>query len=433
MATFADTTVDALDESSADVRHAGVPAWPLKAVLFSSICIAAGLLWDLSWHNTIGRETFWNLPHLLEQVAAVVAGLSCASLVLHITFNAGRYQRAESLRLLGFSGPLGAWVTLWGTLVMVIAAPFDDWWHNAYGLDARILSAPHLIMAIGMIAIVVGAVLLLVAAQNRTADEAEARRQGWSFAIAGGILIAVVAVLLTRYASRPNQMHNPRFYQVVACAFPILLVAIARAGRLRLSATAAAAIYMVVIMAMMWILQLVPGRPMLAPIYNPVTHMVPPRFPLLLVVPAFAIDLIVRRSSGRNGWVTAALAGLVFVALLLPLQWYFGDFLLSPSARNFFFAADQWSYTVQPGPWQHRFWGVPTDAAGHRTVAAMIPGLAIAAVLGVMSSRLGMWAGNGMARLSPGRHTLSHPLSPGRAARVVWFHVGARERTRQLR
>ncbi len=413
MATFADTTVDALDESSAEVPHAGVPAWPLKTVLFSSVCMTVGLLWDLSWHDTIGRDTFWNLPHLLEQLGAIVAGLSCASLVLHITFNAGRYQRAESLQVWGFSGPLGAWVALWGTFVMVIAAPFDDWWHNAYGLDIRILSAPHLIMAIGMIAIEVGAVLLLVAAQNRTADEAEARRQGWSFAIAGGVVVAAMATLLTQYASQPNQMHSPRFYQVTACAFPLVLVAIARAGRLRFSATAAAAVYTALILAMIWILQLVPGRLMHAPIYKPVTHMVPPHFPLLLVVPAFAIDLLLPRHGRRNGWVTAALGGLAFIALLFPVQWFFGDFLLSPSARNFFFAADQWSYMVEPGAWQRSFWGMPTDAAGNQSVIAMIPGLGLAAGLGVVSARLGQWAGDGMARLSPGRRVLSHPLSPG--------------------
>ena len=56
--------------------------------------------------------------------------------------------------------------------------------------------------------------------------------------------------------------------------------------------------------------------------------------------------------------------------MLFVVQWFFGEFLLSPAARNFFFAADQWPYMVQPGPWQHRFWHLPKNAAGNLDVAA---------------------------------------------------------------
>ena len=82
-------------------------------------------------------------------------------------------------------------------------------------------------------------------------------------------------------------------YQVAAGAFPVLLVALGRSGRLRFPATAAAAVYMGIILATMWILQLFPAQARLAPIYTPVTHMVPPEFPLLLLVPGVAIFLAV--------------------------------------------------------------------------------------------------------------------------------------------
>ncbi len=67
---------------------------------------------------------------------------------------------------------------------------------------------------------------------------------------------------------------------------------------------------------MIWILQLFPARPKLAPIYNAVTHMVPPHFPLLLVIPALAVDLVLRRrtQSSSNDWIRAALSGVAFVA-----------------------------------------------------------------------------------------------------------------------
>jgi hypothetical protein len=87
------------------------------------------------------------------------------------------------------------------------------------------------------------------------------------------------------------------------------------------------------------------------------------------------------------------------VTLLVAVQWYFGEFLLSPAARNFFFAADQWPYMVQPGAWQHRFWGVPKDAAGNLDALVLARGLAFAALFAMASARVGLWWGNGMSRV----------------------------------
>ena len=136
-----------------------------------------------------------------------------------------------------------------------------------------------------------------------------------------------------------------------------------------------------------------------APIYNAVTHMVPPEFPLLLVVPALAIDLLLQRLGRRHDWLAAIAIGVIFVILLAALQWFFGEFLLSPAARNFFFASDQWPYMVEPGAWQHRFWGVPVDASGTLSLSLLARGLGIAALIGMVSARIGLWWGNGMSRV----------------------------------
>jgi hypothetical protein len=374
-------------------------AWPLYAVLLSSAAIVAGILWDISWHKTVGRDTFWTLPHLLEQLGAIVAGLCCGWLVLHTTFASSPRERAESVRFWGFRGPLGAWVTIWGTFVMITSAPFDDWWHNAYGLDVKIMSPPHMVLAVGMISVVLGGMLMVLAAQNRATDAAEIRRLGRAFAFDGGLLVVMVATMISEYSSRPNNMHQPLFYQVAAATFPVVLIALGRSGRLRFPATASAAVYMGVIMATMWILQLFPAEAKLAPIYTRVTHMVPPEFPLLLVVPALALDLLLQRAGRRHDWLLAAGLGLSFLALFLAVQWYFGEFLLSPAARNFLFAADQWPYMVRPGPWQHRFWNVPKDAAGSLDGLALARGLGFAGLIAIASARVGLWWGSGMSRV----------------------------------
>ena len=54
---------------------------------------------------------------------------------------------------------------------MVTSAPFDDWWHNAYGLDVKIISPPHMLLAAGIAAIQCGAMLMALAWQNRAVGD----------------------------------------------------------------------------------------------------------------------------------------------------------------------------------------------------------------------------------------------------------------------
>jgi len=373
--------------------------WPLFTVLLSSACIVVGLLWDISWHKSIGRDTFWTAPHLLEQLGAILAGVSCGWMVLRATFAGGPAMRGQSVRFWGFSGPLGAWVTIWGTFTMVTSAPFDDWWHNAYGLDVKIVSPPHIVLALGMIAIQLGAMLLLLAAQNRASRPAEVRRLGWGYAFAGGVLLTMMATLVSEYAARPNDMHNTLFYQVAGGTFPVFLAAFARSGRLRYPATSAAGLYFGIVLLMIWILQLFPARPQLAPIYNPVTHMLAPEFPLFLVVPALGIDLLLQWAGHRHDWLLTLALGVLFVAFLALVQWFFAMFLLSPHARNWFFGVDQWPYFIKPGDWQYRFWRVPRDAAGNLSLSQLARGLGIAVLIACGSVRIGLWWGNGMSRV----------------------------------
>jgi hypothetical protein len=273
---------------------------------------------------------------------------------------------------------------------MIASGPFDDWWHNAYGLDVTILSPPHTVLAAGVVAIQVGAMLMALAQQNnRTA----ARVLQLLFTYAGGVLLLMMATLATEETAFPNSHRGPLFYLASAGLFPIFLVGIARASPLGWGAAAAAGFYTIFLMIMIWTLQLFAAEPLLGPVLRPVDSMVPTAFPILLVAPALAMDLIVRalpRPSPRlRAWATSVLLGAAFVLVLLAVQWYFSAFLLSESARNFFFAADQWDYNSTPGPWQHEYW----DA----TLTARALGWAV--VIGAVSARLGLWWGDWMSRV----------------------------------
>jgi hypothetical protein len=82
---------------------------------------------------------------------------------------------------------------------------------------------------------------------------------------------------------------------------------------------------MLIYIGMILVLPLFPAHPKLAPVYHPVDHMVPPAFPLLLIVPAVAIDVI--------SWLLARLSKTaqqqpsVNTLLLRPRWWH--DWLLA--------------------------------------------------------------------------------------------------------
>src|SRR5439155_19293608 len=122
-------------------------------------------------------------------------------------------------------------------------------------------------------------------------------------------------------------------------------------------------------------------------LFNPDTHLVPPPFPLWMVVPAAAIDLLLLRAGRNRDWILSVAAGLAFLAVFCVVQWFFTEFLLTPHPRNFFFGGDQWDYSSRLGPWRYEFWRIASDPVTAR-------GLAIAAALAIVSARLGLWWGN---------------------------------------
>src|SRR6266481_4390489 len=252
-----------------------------RMVLAGGTCIAVGILWDISWHRTIGRDTFWTPAHMAIYLGGLLGGLTCGWLVIRMTFFATREEQAGAVQLWGFRGPLGAWLTIWGSLAMLTSAPFDNWWHDAYGVDVKILSPPHTILALGMWAVVLGALLLVLREQNLAPSDQPAPGQKL-FLYASGVLVVMASVFLIEY-SWPNQQRTSLFYQMSAATFPLYLVGLARASKFRWGATWIALVYMAIMALMDWVLQIFPGHPRLGPIYNPVTHFVPMPFPLLLV------------------------------------------------------------------------------------------------------------------------------------------------------
>ena len=209
--------------------------WSIYAVLFASTSVILGVIWDISWHRSIGRDTFWTPAHLAIYLGGVVAGLTCGWVALTTTFGGTPSRIADAaVRFWGFRAPFGAWVCIWGAFAMVTSAPFDDWWHNAYGLDVKIISPPHMLLAAGIAAIQCGAMLMALAWQNRAIGDR--RHLGRLYLLGAGLLLLLVATVATEHTQRWG-MHQSHFYQVSAAVFLFFIISAARASVARWPAT----------------------------------------------------------------------------------------------------------------------------------------------------------------------------------------------------
>jgi hypothetical protein len=371
-------------------------AWLAYVAVFAAVCIMVGVYWDISWHMSIGRDSFWTPAHLLIQSGGLIAGLCSGFVALKCTFMPNEREIGTSVRLWGFRAPLGAWACIWGCFAMLASAPFDNWWHNAYGLDVKIVSPPHTILALGIFAIMNGALLLALASQNRAAEKSRTQFT-ILYLIAGGMIVMNFAIFLSEYSFRFLQ-HGAVFYHFSAIFYPFALVGIGRAAKHRWACTIAAAIYMSIMLIMMWTVQQFPAQPMLGPIYQNITHFVGMAWPLWLIFPALGLDYARQQLPRFTRFKPPALAvafafGLIFIVIFAAVQWPWSSFMVhSPLARNAFFNADNFVYWAQPSYVErsHRF-----EPDGFR----FLPSATEAILIAALSSWVGLGWGRWMTKV----------------------------------
>ena len=354
----------------------------------------SGAYWDISWHETIGRDTFWTPAHLLIQLGAVVAGIYSAYLIFSTSFAKDPAAKLASVNVLGFRGPLGAFICAWGGVAMIISAPFDNWWHNAYGLDVKIISPPHSLLAMGIIAIGWGSIILILGQMNGAQPDLRRRLQRLLLC-AGGFIVIQEMMFKLEFTNRVL-MHSAIFYVAVTMGLGIVLEGIARASGHRWARTAMTGFYTLFFLLGLWLLPLFPAEPKLGPVYQHVTHMVSLHFPVLIVVPAFVLDMVFPRIKDWNRWAQAALEGVIFVVVLLAVSWPLGSFLVqSMAARNWIFGTQQFAYFLDPTLASVRNVFYQADA----TRAIFFFKMGIAVVAGILSTRVGIAWGNWLSKV----------------------------------
>lgn len=187
-------------------------------------------------------------------------------------------------------------------------------------------------------------------------------------------------------------MHKALFYQVASGLFPLFMVAVSRASTSKWGATRMAIVYTMLMALMVWILPLFPAEPKLGPVFNHITHYQSFHFPLLLIFPAIAIDWLNQRLKDQQPLVKALALGISFTIILLAVQWPFGDFLSTATARNWFFGTTSWYFGADPNN-EYRYYFAPYNIS---TGMVLITGIGSAIILGIMSSWLGLSWGRWM-------------------------------------
>jgi hypothetical protein len=364
--------------------------WYVWCAVLAVTSALIGGHWDVSWHSSIGRDTFWTPAHVAIYLCGVLAALSCGYLIFHMTF----FGRPDDpgVTIAGFRGPLGAFIAAWGGIAMMTSAPFDNWWHDAYGLDVKIVSPPHVVLITGIFAVAMGGLILTLGYMNR-ASGALRRQLEWMFVYVGGLLIVLLQFVTMEYSNRV-MLHTSLPYRIMAALIPFVLAGVWRASSFRFTCTIVTCIYSLLIVGFILILPLFPAQPKLGPVYQNVTHFIPPQFPILLIAPAFVLDLLWQRTRKMNPWLLAAISGIVLVLVLLAAEWPLASFLMTPASRNAFFGTAYLYYFSSPRSYLARSAFYVLDSG--REFWANI---AWAILFAAISTRLGMAWGDWMKRV----------------------------------
>jgi hypothetical protein len=386
--THALPTPSVLSLDRAASKTAAIPwtIWCMAAACTSAII---GAHWDISWHSSIGRDTFFTPAHIAIYLCGVLGGIAAAWLILSHTFKIGNPDSSATVSIFGLRAPLGAFLIAWGGMAMLTSAPFDDWWHNAYGLDVKIISPPHVLLIFGFLTVELGALFLVLGEMNRADAKLRSRLQ-YLFLYIGGLILINLTILILELTTR-TFMHTAFFYRVIALAIPICLATIARSSGHRWGATLTAGVYTVFLLGFQWILPLFPAEPKLGPVYNPVTYFVPPQFPLLLIIPAFALDWFWHRFSHRSNWFQAIGGGALFLATYFCTQYPFATFLMSDAAKNYFWGSIHFGYYVPPTSKLMR--GQFYTAFGEETLRGYWLVMAQALLIAILTTRAGLALG----------------------------------------
>jgi len=242
--------------------------------------------WDAWWHGAVGRDSFWEPPHLVLYSAVIVAIL----LGLY-----GWHQNREKI-----------WRNLAIVLVLIpVSAPFDEIWHRIFGVEPInspliVWSPPHLLITGALTASFIMLLPLLKRDQDKTAKRFLG---GFSFAAIISLLFFVAGPL---QPTGPWELLGYWGAGIVAALLAGTLL-IAQKWLKGFAPATLVALFLIVISSISFGEIFAPGV-IIAP------HDHPPAFLTIFsyLIPAVVIDLLQQKPL----WLRGGLFGFIWSALL---------------------------------------------------------------------------------------------------------------------
>jgi hypothetical protein len=192
----------------------------LWGALATKLVAAWGLGWDIQWHMTIGRDSFWIPPHLMIY-GSVVVGLALGWGVLAYEWWRG-IPTTRGFRLAAL-----------GLVLVVLAAPIDDLWHRLFGLDVTLWSPPHLLALFGSAVSTLGCLLIAVELYPVRSRPGRAALVLAGALLYGGLRVTLDPSWLYAYSYGGVLFHA--FAMLATLILPLALVTTARISTLRLA------------------------------------------------------------------------------------------------------------------------------------------------------------------------------------------------------
>ncbi len=199
-------------------------------MLLGAVIFLFGGLWDIQWHQNVGRDQTFTPPHDLILGGITICGLAALAALLletrrpHVSGSAA----VPTVTFMGLlRGSLGTFIAGFAALAAAVAFPLDNYWHALNGIDVS-LWAPFHVMFIGGMAV---AALGLVAhfaeiaeahlPPNVAQPTALGRLAQAGVFISGGASMATLLVLLAPALSPRTGLHlSP---QTIISLYPLYL------------------------------------------------------------------------------------------------------------------------------------------------------------------------------------------------------------------
>jgi hypothetical protein len=203
----------------------------LWALLAAKLIGGWGVGWDIRWHLTIGRDSFWIAPHVMTYASVVVACAISLGVLVAETWRARHGDPSPgTVAIVGLRGTRGFHLAWWGMAIVILAAPVDDLWHRLFGLDVTLWSPPHLLGLAGSQVSNLGAMLIALEVHDA------GRARWWALVTSGVFLLGTFYIAVDQSVQTAFRRGSVFFFTFpvlgsLAFTFALLLVSRLAASR----------------------------------------------------------------------------------------------------------------------------------------------------------------------------------------------------------